>query len=78
MANRTLTNLINPPSSNRHLYFSSLVGSLLFMKVDQPVIETLLSWSNAHSDKPLAENELLRTIQSVSRTAESKQQANGE
>ncbi|MGY3745604.1 hypothetical protein, partial [Oenococcus kitaharae] len=50
MANRTLTSLINPPSINRHLYFSSLVGSLLFMKLDQPVIETLLSWSNAHSD----------------------------
>ncbi|OIL58942.1 hypothetical protein ATX23_05935 [Oenococcus oeni] len=78
MANRTLTSLINPPSANRHLYFSSLVGSLLFMELDQPVIETLLNWSNAHSDKPLADDELKRVIVSVSRTAESKQRTNGE
>ncbi|SYW20512.1 hypothetical protein [Oenococcus oeni] len=77
MANRTLTSLINPPSLNRHLYFSSLAGSLLFMKLDQPVIETLLNWSNAHSDKPLADDELKRLIVSVSKSADRKQQAHG-
>ncbi|MFT8982756.1 hypothetical protein [Oenococcus sp.] len=77
MANRTLTSLINPPSVNRHLYFSSLVGSLLFMKLDQPVIETLLSWSNAHSDNPLADDELQRVIGSVSKSADRKQRAHG-
>ncbi|MCV3296034.1 MAG: hypothetical protein ABF703_07250 [Oenococcus sp.] len=77
MANRTLTSLIHPPSINRHLYFSSLVGSLLFMKVDQPVINTLLGWSNAHSDNPLADDELQRVIRSVSKSADRKQRAHG-
>ncbi|WP_233429079.1 primase C-terminal domain-containing protein [Oenococcus oeni] len=77
ITNHALTSLINPPESNRHTYYSSLVGSLLFMKVNQPVIQKLLSWSNEHLDNPLAKDELERTIKSVSRTAERRQQING-
>ena len=78
ITNNALTSLANPPETNRHTYYSSLVGSLLFMKTDPSVIETLLFWSNEHSNNPLVKDELERTIKSVSRTAERKQQANGE
>ncbi|MDV7686776.1 primase C-terminal domain-containing protein [Oenococcus oeni] len=72
ITNNALTSLANPPETNRHTYYSSLVGSLLFMKTDPSVIKTLLFWSNSHSNNPLPYNELQRTIHSVSRTAERK------
>lgn len=78
ITNNALTSLANPPEANRHTYYSSLVGSLLFMKTKPSVIETLLFWSNEHSNNPLAKDELERTIKSVSRTSKRKQQANGE
>ncbi|WP_180368196.1 primase C-terminal domain-containing protein, partial [Oenococcus oeni] len=77
ITNNALTNLVNPPEANRHTYYSSLVGSLLFMKTKPSVIDTLLFWSNEHSNNPLAKDELERTIKSVSRTAERRQQING-
>ncbi|MFT8329217.1 MAG: primase C-terminal domain-containing protein [Oenococcus oeni] len=76
ITSHALTNLVNPPETNRHSCYSSLVGSLLFMKTDPSVIETLLFWSNEHSDNPLSSDELQRTIRSVSRTAERRQQIN--
>ncbi|EKP89526.1 primase C-terminal domain-containing protein [Oenococcus oeni] len=75
--NQALTKLVTPPGHGRHDFYSSLIGSFLFMQIDQHVIETLLLWSNEHSDNPLPESELYRTIDSVSRTAARKERVNG-
>ncbi|EHN58599.1 primase C-terminal domain-containing protein [Oenococcus kitaharae] len=77
LVNRAMAQSINPPSHGRHIFYSSLIGSLLLMKLDQPVIKTLITWSNQHSDNPLPESELYRTIDSVSRTAARKERVNG-